>query len=183
MVKNIKIDDETWKELSKQKIEQGLKKIADVINTNINFRKKFDNEEQFHNWFKQNYKRLGFQKIITERIKNQGSPDFTLLFNNIEINVELETLSSHYNHNDNDVDLVICLKEDKKLNVPTIEVSPFEYIGKEMFNAPLFIKLPDEKKHQFKVKCSENGLNMNDVIEQVVSYFIKHGKKSSFIKT
>jgi hypothetical protein len=30
-IKNIKIDEETWKELSKKKIELNLKRIADVI--------------------------------------------------------------------------------------------------------------------------------------------------------
>ena len=129
VLKNVKVDYETWRDLAKQKIENNLKKIAEVIKNNNAIAKKFNNEEQFTNWFMKNYQSLGFDKIVEHR-KNKF-PDFIMTMDNEEVKVELETLSSHFiqhNHNPKHTDFVICLMKDKELPVTTIEVSMFEYL-------------------------------------------------------
>ena len=93
-------------------------KITNAIKRSITFNKKFKSEKSFAKWFEQNYKLLGFKKIILypEGQRQCGVPDYKVLIDNKEIGVELETLSSHYkrhNHDDKKVDLVLCLVEDK----------------------------------------------------------------------
>lgn len=56
MEKNIKIDEETWKELAKQKIDKGYLKIADVVKDNLETSKKFNNIEKI----KEKYKKKRF---------------------------------------------------------------------------------------------------------------------------
>jgi predicted HTH transcriptional regulator len=81
---------------------------------------KIRNESDLRNWFKKNYKKLGFSKIV--KSNTSGFPDFIMLKNGEEINIELETKSSnfilhkHPTHNVN----VLCILEDVKLEVPTI---------------------------------------------------------------
>ena len=128
-LKNIKVDYETWRDLAKQKIENNLKRMADVIRDNNVIAKKFNNEEGFTNWFMDNYRSLGFGKIVDYR--KRRFPDFIMLMDNKEVKVELETLSSHFiehNHDPDETDFVICLVKDKELPVMTIEVSMFEYL-------------------------------------------------------
>ena len=128
-LKNIKVDYETWMDLAKQKIENNLKRMADVIRDNNVIAKKFNNEEEFTNWFIDNYRSLGFDKIVEYR--KRQFPDFIMLMDNKEVKVELETLSSHFiehNHDPEETDFVICLVKDKELPVTTIEVSMFEYL-------------------------------------------------------
>jgi hypothetical protein len=128
-LKNIKVDYETWRDLAKQKIENNLKRMGDVIRDNNVIGKKFNNEEGFTNWFIDNYRSLGFEKVVEYR--KRQFPDFIMLMDNKEVKVELETLSSHFiehNHDSEETDFVICLVKDKELPVTTIEVSMFEYL-------------------------------------------------------
>jgi len=78
------------------------------------------NEQDFRNWFKKNYKKLGFSKILKSNTK--GFPDFVMLKNNKEVKVELEIKSSNFilhNHSSEKVDMVVCVIEDVKLGIPT----------------------------------------------------------------
>ena len=77
------------------------------------------NELEFHNWFKKNYKQLGFNNL---KLHNKGFPDFVMEKNNKEIRVELEILSSNFllhKHDPKKVDKVICIKNDINLGIPT----------------------------------------------------------------
>jgi len=80
-------------------------------------------ESDLSQWFKQNYKKLGFSEIAKD---NGGRfPDFTMTENGKQIRVELETHSSHFKlhkHPENKVDRVVCIIEDEKLNVPTVKI-------------------------------------------------------------
>lgn len=129
--KNIKIDKESWEELSHEKIDLGLEKIADVIQQNLKIIKKFGNEKSMSNWFENNYKKLGFKNILTKR--TTSFPDYKMLTqDNKEIELELETLSSNFikhNHDINKVDLIICLVKDIDLPKKIIELNTFEYIN------------------------------------------------------
>lgn len=55
---------------------------------------KIKNEFEFKQWFRKNYKKLGFSKIIRGDIKT--CPDFIMLKDNKKVNVELETPASDF---------------------------------------------------------------------------------------
>ena len=87
------------------------------------------NELDFKNWFKKNYKKLGFSKIIKDNPK--GFPDFVMLENDKEIRVELEIKSSNFilhKHPIKEVDKIICIKKDIDLRIPIIELNNFKMI-------------------------------------------------------
>ncbi|MBU2104716.1 MAG: hypothetical protein KKF67_03000 [Nanoarchaeota archaeon] len=87
------------------------------------------NESDFKNWFKKNYKKIGFSKIIKSSTKS--CPDFIMLEGNKEVKVELEIKTSNFlmhNHSSNNVDKVICVIEDIKLEIPTIKIDNIKLI-------------------------------------------------------
>ena len=86
-------------------------------------------EAEFTDWFKQNYKKLGYQKIL----KKEGGkfPDFLVLKGNKKIGIELETFSSNFllhKHNIKYVDEIVCIKKDVDLDIPIIEAKGLDYI-------------------------------------------------------
>ena len=91
-------------------------------------RKIIRNEREFKEWFVNNYKSLGYSKIIKD---NKGKfPDLLMLKNCKELGVELETLSSNFilhKHDIKKVDELICIKKDITIDLPTVEVKQLEY--------------------------------------------------------
>ncbi len=87
-----------------------------------------NSELKMKNWFIENYKKLGYSKIIRKDIG--VFPDFIMLKNNKECNVELETLLSNFllhKHSLNEVDDIICIKKDINLNANIIELDMLDY--------------------------------------------------------
>jgi len=87
------------------------------------------NELDFINWFKKNYQKLGFSKIL--KSNPNGFPDFIMLEGDKKVRVELEIKSSNFNlhnHPIKDVDKVICIIEDIKLDVPIIKVEGMKLV-------------------------------------------------------
>ena len=85
-------------------------------------------ESELKNWFEENFRDLGYSKIIRRDIGR--FPDFIMLKNNRPVKVELETLSSNFvlhKHNIEKVDEVVCIEKDIDLGVPIIEVEGLEY--------------------------------------------------------
>ncbi len=123
--KTVRISDETKQELDT--LGRKGESYDDIIRRNITFSKKFDNEGGFAEWFAGNYLLCGFDDLIADNSK-RGYPDFILLKGDKEVRVELETCSSNFllhRHDPAKVDLVICLYNDTKLPVETIEITPF----------------------------------------------------------
>jgi len=90
---------------------------------------KVRNESDLRNWFKKNYKKLGFSKII--KSNSLGFPDFIMLKEGKKIRVELELESSNFilhNHSPKKVDLIICAIEDIKLKIPTLKIKNIKLI-------------------------------------------------------
>jgi len=90
---------------------------------------KIRNESDLRNWFKKNYEKLGFSKIIKSNSKCY--PDFIMEENGKQIRVELELKSSNFNYHNHpikDVDKVVCAMEDIKLKVPTIVIKNIKLI-------------------------------------------------------
>jgi len=82
-----------------------------------------NNELDLRQWFKDNYKEIGFSKIVKENFK--GFPDFIVIENGEEKRVEMEVKSSNFNyhkHPIDEVDKVICVMKDEELAVPIIEI-------------------------------------------------------------
>lgn len=91
---------------------------------------KIRNESDFKNWFKKNYKKLGFSKIV--RYDQQRFPDFVMLRDGKEVRVELEIKSSNFilhKHPIGEVDEIICIKKDVELKMPITELRNFELIS------------------------------------------------------
>ncbi len=88
------------------------------------------NELEFQTWFKKNYKKLGFSKII--KANSKCFPDFIMLKDGKEIKIELEIKTSNFishKHPIEKVDKVICINKDVDLGIPTMELNNFTIIG------------------------------------------------------
>ena len=88
------------------------------------------NELDFQNWFKKNYKKLGFSKIIKQN--HTDFPDFIMQQDGKKVRVELEIKSSNFilhKHPISKVDKVICIKKDLELDIPIIELKNFRVVG------------------------------------------------------
>ncbi len=87
------------------------------------------NESDLENWFKKNYKTLGFTAIARQNIGK--FPDFIMIKNDKKVRVELEFKSSNflvYKHPIDKVDLVICAINDIILPLPTIKIDNVKII-------------------------------------------------------
>jgi len=160
----ISIDKNTREEL--KLLGKKYEDYDTIIKKCINFTKKFESEYQFHEWFKKNFSLFGFDKIIEERIRSDGFPDFIMLRNNKEVRVELETLSSHFilhKHDPKNVDLVVCIVKDKELPIKTLEITPFEYSTKTT------IQISDDLRQKLKILAVCKNINYEKLLEELVS--------------
>lgn len=150
---------------------------------------KIRNESDFRNWFKKNYKKLGFSEILKSNTK--GCPDFIMLEGDKKVKVELEIKTSNFilhKHSRKKVDKIICAIEDIKLKVPTIKIKNVKliefdkkapYSFKELI-FPLFKKEPVltttevSKKLDISKGAAEKAL-MELVIEDKIDRIKKEG--------
>lgn len=129
--KTIRLSEDTKNELD----TLGCKgeSYEEIIKRTITFTKKFNNESDFTGWFKDNYELFGFTKILKQ--STCRTPDFIMLKDGQEVNVELETIASNFKRHGHDpttVDLVICLVKDVDLPVPILEIKAFEFAKKSI---------------------------------------------------
>lgn len=164
-MKTIKIQDNLWRDLSREKLDEQLTKIEDVIRANSLLAKKFTNEKDFCIWIRKNYRVLGFDRIIKENVRG-ASPDFIFEKEGKNIKVEVETLSSHFlihKHKPSDFDLVICLVEDKKIPVKTIVVNGLEFDDPNSYFTNIRISSEDKKRlSKYKI---HNNQSFQEVIK------------------
>ncbi len=125
-------------------------------------------EMEFSEWFVLNFKKFGYSKIV--RKDNGTFPDFIMRKNGKDIKVELETLSSNFilhKHDWRKVDELICIEQDVKLNVHTIEISDLNFIPRlERISATIdegtskkIEKLIKERKYRNKSHFIEDAIN------------------------
>ena len=91
---------------------------------------KIRNESDFRNWFKKNYHKLGFSKIV--KSNSDCCPDFVMLRDDKEVRVELEVKSSNFylhGHSVDDVDEIVCAIKDVDIPVPIIKIDDVEMVG------------------------------------------------------
>jgi len=129
-------------------------------------------ELEFSQWFKKNFKKLGYEKILK---KDSGKfPDFIMLKKGKGVGIELETLSSNFilhKHDKSKVDEIVCLKKDVDIGVPTLEVKSLRYIPRlERISATI-----DGDKAKLLDKLLENGKyrNKSHIIEEAIKLILE----------
>lgn len=179
MEKNIKVDEDLWSRLQQEKIAQRYKKISDLIKDKINFVEKFSNEKEFVKWFENNFTLLGFSKILEKRISR--FPDFKMEMDGKELEVELETLSSNFirhKHDPEKCDFVVCLLEDIRLPVKTIEIKTFEFLRfNARFGCEVNKKILEEFIKTFDYAGRKNGDTIKSFIENSMKKRIENFNK------
>ncbi|MBU0977929.1 MAG: hypothetical protein KKD18_05925, partial [Nanoarchaeota archaeon] len=113
------------------------------------------NEEQFARWFRKNYKKLGYSKIVRGDISR--FPDFVMIRNGREVCVELETAASNFivhKHNINKVDGIVCLVKERGLGKPVRIVKDVEYQG----NIKVTLSFNSKVDEKFKKFCKNNAI-------------------------
>ncbi|MBU0457126.1 MAG: hypothetical protein ABH824_05775 [Nanoarchaeota archaeon] len=131
-------------------------------------------EQEIVAWIRKYYKKLGYDKIIEENKKKV--PDFVMQRDGKNVRVEIEMYSSSFlkhKHNPEEVDEVLCIVNDAKLFVKTIEIKElkFWYQLDSDDRVDFFLKCPDtllvnhrtgEQIHHFQddwLKLSEEEVN------------------------
>lgn len=158
-----------WKKLHTEEREEIYKKIMYKINVKIDFSKKFVSEEKFTIWFIKNYRLLGFSKILKHN--KSGFPDFFMEFDKKIISIEIETLSSNFklhHHDPRKCDFVICLKNNKKLYVKTIEIENFIHL-----RATSSLRINPDLWKKFKIYCIKNHIDMSSKMEKMIRQVLR----------
>lgn len=133
-------------------------------------------ELEFKNWFIDNFKRLGYSKIIRD---NKGKfPDFFVLKNDKKMGVELETLLSNFilhKHILKKVDEVVCIVKDIPLGVPTIHVKELKYSS----STKRVSATVDEETIKVISEALKKGIyrNKSHFIEEAIKLLKKRGNE------
>jgi hypothetical protein len=125
-------------------------------------KKVIKNEKQFAEWFRKNYKKLGYSKIVRGDISR--CPDFIMLKKGKEVGVELETVASNFlvhKHDLNKVDEILCLVKDIELGKPVREVKDVEFCG----NMKVTLSINSEVYDNFKKYCEDHAIMLSKIIE------------------
>jgi len=153
----------------------------EIVRKCIDFTKKFENEYQFHEWFKKNFDMFGFDKIKEERLGSAGYPDFIMIKSGKEVRVELETASSHFiqhKHDPKGADLVICLVNDKEIPVKTLEITPFESTALDRTTIQISIKT----RSRLKMLAAIRDTTYNDILDEITKNEILRLKLDKALK-
>ena|SRR3989344_3546367 len=133
-------------------------------------------EGEIIHWIKEHYRELGYDDII--ECKAQEFPDFIMKKGTKTIRVEVEIYSKSFvkhKHNLNQVDEILCIVDDAKLPVKTIEIETLKlwyHLSADKL-VDLFKKLPDsllvnhktgEQVHHFQ----DDWLNLTKEREQEI---------------
>ena len=132
------------------------------------------NERQFADWFKENYKKLGYSKILRGDISR--CPDFIMLRDGKEVGVELETVSSNFlahKHQLDKVDEILCLVKDIELGKPVKEVKQLTFEG----NRKVTLSIESEVYEKFKKYCEENAFILSKKLELDMKKELEEDKK------
>lgn len=116
-----------------KRFEKGeIKKLGNYIKLfendliRLDYNRTFNDESEFIDWFKENCHLLGCELLYETK---RSFPDAIIQKDDVIIRTEFEICSSNFiahKHDPDKVDLVICICNDKRLQVDTLEL-PFLY--------------------------------------------------------
>lgn len=132
------------------------------------------NEKQFAKWFKKNYSKLGYSKIVRGDISR--CPDFIMVRDGKEVRIELETVSSNFiihKHSYDDVDEIVCLVKDVELDKPVIVIDELKYEG----NMKVTLSIDNKIYSDFQKYCEKNAIILSKKIEIFIQEFLKKNGK------
>jgi len=128
------------------------------------------NEKQFAEWFKKNFRKLGYDKISR---KDVGvCPDFIMLRKGKEVGVELETFSSNFlvhKHDINKVDEIVCLVKDIELGKPIIIAKG----AKHRLPKTVSLKIDEDLLKELKIHCVKKDITVSEFTEQALKEKLK----------
>lgn len=130
-------------------------------------------EKQFAEWFKKNYRKFGYEKILRKDIRE--CPDFIMLKSGKKCGVELEIFSSNFllhKHNLDSVDEILCLIKDIELGKPIKIIKDLIYQGPKRITLSIDAQLYDK----FKKYCYGNAIDSSRKIEIWIEEFMKGEK-------
>lgn len=138
------------------------------------------NESELKKWVIENYKKLGFSKIIRKDIGE--CPDLLMLKNGKEVGVELETIASNFllhKHCFNKVDEIICIVKDVDLEKPVISIDELAFKGSP--NTKVTLSFDEDVYNRFQKFCRDNAIMLSKKLEldmeNVMTEKEKGGKK------
>lgn len=123
------------------------------------------NERQFSDWFRKNYRSLGYSEIVRGDI--MSCPDFIMLKDGKEVGVELETLASNYilhRHDLAKVDEIVCLIKDIELGKPIIVAKT----AKHKIPKTVSISVDEDLWKKVKIHCINEGFEISDFVEKTL---------------
>ena len=132
------------------------------------------NEKQFAQWFRENYKNLGFTEIVRGDISR--CPDFIMLRDGKEVRVELETFASNFlvhKHSLDDVDEIGCLVKDIELGRPIRVVDELQFVG----NQKVTLSIDADVYEAFRKYCEENAIMLSKKVEIFMKNEVDDGGK------
>lgn len=132
------------------------------------------NERQFADWFRKNYKKIGYSKIIRGDISR--CPDFIMLKDGKEVGVELETIASNFlahKHDFNKVDEILCMVKDVELSKPVKEVKELKFEG----NIKVTLSIDSRVYSDFQDYCENHAIMLSKKIELFMKSELKEVKK------
>lgn len=139
---------------------------------NKNKKKVIKTESELKKWVIENYRKLGFSKIIRKDIGI--CPDLIMMREGKEINVELETMASNFlrhKHDLNKVDEVICAIKDTEIGKPIIEIKELKFQGNP--NKKVTLSFEEDVYNRFQKFCHKNGLMLSRQIEMGMQRIMK----------
>jgi len=136
----------------------------------VKMKKVVRSEKEFSKWFRKNYKKLGYDKIIRGDISR--CPNFIMLRDKKEVKVELETIASNFlahKHDLNKVDEVVCLVKDMEIGKPVKVVNELSYEGKRKVT----LSIESKTYNDFQRYCEENAIMLSKKIEIFMKEIMK----------
>lgn len=133
-------------------------------------------ESELKKWFIENYKKLGYSKIVRKDIGE--CPDLIMLKNGQKIGVELETVASNFllhKHDLNKVDEIVCVIKDVSLGKPVINISELKFIGSP--NVKVTLSINRRVYTEFQKFCQENAIMLSRKLEIEMLEIMKQEKE------
>lgn len=141
-----------------------------------NKKKVIKTESELKKWVIDNYRKLGFSKIIRKDIGI--CPDLIMMRDGKEVRIELETMSSNFlrhKHDLNKVDEVISAINDIEIGKPITEIHELEFQGNP--NTKVTLSIEEDVYNRFQKFCEENAIMLSKKLELTMEKIMKEDER------